>query len=103
VPSNPQQGQYSVNTATGIYTFAAADSGAVLAITYGYNDIEDDVVAVVLEAITMRFHARGRDPMLMQRDQPQLGSERFWVQMGGGYLPPQLEARLDNYRVPTVA
>ncbi len=30
-------GQYSVNTATGIYTFAAADANAALAISYLYN------------------------------------------------------------------
>ena len=30
-------GQYSVNTATGIYTFAAADAGAALLLSYLYN------------------------------------------------------------------
>jgi hypothetical protein len=30
-------GQYSVNSATGIYTFAAADANAALAISYVYN------------------------------------------------------------------
>ncbi len=34
VPSGPATGQYSVNEATGVYTFAAADVGNVLAISY---------------------------------------------------------------------
>src|SRR6266480_3193373 len=34
---NNAGGQYSVNTATGIYTFAAADANAALAISYLYN------------------------------------------------------------------
>src|SRR5438477_4585785 len=35
--TTPAAGQYSVNTATGIYTFAAADANAALAISYLYN------------------------------------------------------------------
>lgn len=36
VASNPTQGQYSV--ANGVYTFAAADTGAAVQITYTYTD-----------------------------------------------------------------
>jgi hypothetical protein len=34
VASSPAAGQYSVNTATGVYTFAAADTGAAVIISY---------------------------------------------------------------------
>lgn len=37
VASAPAQGQYAVNAATGIYTFASADSGAQTLISYVYN------------------------------------------------------------------
>lgn len=36
VASTPAAGQYSVNTATGTYTFAAADAGTPLLISYSY-------------------------------------------------------------------
>ncbi len=35
--STPSTGQYEVNPATGVYTFAAADTGKVVKITYAYQ------------------------------------------------------------------
>ncbi|MDI6748249.1 MAG: hypothetical protein QMD17_14015, partial [Rhodocyclaceae bacterium] len=37
VASAPATGQYSVNAATGVYTFAAADTGKVVNISYEYS------------------------------------------------------------------
>jgi hypothetical protein len=37
VPSAPVLGQYSVNTSTGVYTFAAADTGAAVLISYTFT------------------------------------------------------------------
>lgn len=37
VASGPAAGQYSVNTGTGVYTFAAADTGANVLISYEYT------------------------------------------------------------------
>ncbi len=37
VAASPAQGQYSVNTATGVYTFAAADTGAAVLISYTFT------------------------------------------------------------------
>lgn len=37
VASAPATGQYSVNTATGVYTFASADTGKVVKISYEYS------------------------------------------------------------------
>lgn len=105
VSSAPAAGQYSVS-ATGIYTFAAADQGKAVTIGYAVKDIPDDLVDMCLRLIVARFRARGRDPMLMQRDDPQVGSERFWV--GGtvgqdGPFPPDILSALDTYRVPVIA
>jgi len=38
VVSGPTAGQYSVNTATGVYTFAAADTGAAVLISYTWTN-----------------------------------------------------------------
>ena len=37
VASGPVQGQYSINTSTGVYTFAAADTGAAVLISYTFT------------------------------------------------------------------
>lgn len=37
VPSTPAVGQYSVNTSTGVYTFAAADTTVPVVISYAYT------------------------------------------------------------------
>lgn len=37
VASAPATGEYAVNTATGVYTFAAADTGKAVAISYEYS------------------------------------------------------------------
>jgi len=37
VASSPATGQYSVNTATGIYTFASGDTGASVLISYTFT------------------------------------------------------------------
>lgn len=104
VTGAPAAGQYSV--ANGVYTFAAADAGKVLTFTYAAALIPDDLVDICLRMVTARFHARGRDPMLMQRETPQVGNERFWV--GGtpgqnGPFPPDIASALDTYRVPVLA
>lgn len=38
VASGPTTGQYSVDSATGVYTFAAADTGNAVKISYSYTD-----------------------------------------------------------------
>jgi hypothetical protein len=70
----------------------------------GYSPLPADLVDAVLRTITGRFRARGRDPMLVERSQPQtLGSERFWVGVTpgqSGAFPPEIEALIAQYRVP---
>ncbi len=57
VPSAPAVGQYSVN-ATGLYTFAAADQGA--AISLSYTHLPSDVEDCVIEMVAFKFHRRDR-------------------------------------------
>lgn len=104
VASNPAQGQYSV--AAGVYTFNAADAGQALTFAYATVAIPDDLVEICLELITGRYKAKDRDPALIQQDTPGVGTQRWWC--GGspgqkGEFPPDIEAALDEYRVPTVA
>jgi hypothetical protein len=73
----------------------------------GYETIPSDLVEATLRLVTARFRARGRDPVLLQRDQQgSLGSERFWVgtQRGQvGMLPPDVVGLVDRYRTPVIA
>jgi hypothetical protein len=100
--ANPAQGQYVVDD--GVYTFNAADASQSLAFAYATLNIPADIVEVCLKLITARFRGRARDPLLIQRDQPGLGTERFWFDTSQtGAFPPDIEDALDDYRVPTVA
>ena len=73
----------------------------------GYSTIPPDLNEAALRLVTARFRARGRDPVLVQRDQGgQIGTERYWV--GGvrgqvGVLPPEIVGLVDHYRVPVIA
>ncbi len=107
VSSAPAAGQYSVNTVTGVYTFAAADAGAAVKIGYSYAAIPDDVASAALRLVTSRYRSKGRDPALRSEMLPQEGSRQWWVGpmpgQGGSPFPPDIEAILDPYRVPGVA
>lgn len=73
----------------------------------GYSPIPADLSGAALRMVTARWAARGRDPLLISRDQPgALGAERYWV--GGvpgvrGAFPQEIAAVLDLYRVPVTA
>lgn len=70
----------------------------------GYDAIPADLTDACLRLVTARFTARGRDPMLVERTQPQsIGTQRWWVgtQVGQtGSLPPEIESIVSQYRVP---
>lgn len=105
VAANPGAGQYSV--AAGIYTFAAADAGASVLLSYASNTIPYDLVSHTLEIVTARWASRGRDPALVQVDTPGVGSQRYWFGSEPGQdgeLPPRIAAALDNsYRPARIA
>lgn len=45
VASSPATGQYSVNTSTGVYTFASADAGSIVWISYSYTSTGGQTVS----------------------------------------------------------
>ncbi len=68
----------------------------------GYAAIPDDLQEIAIELVINRFKSKGRDPMLMQRDQPELGSERWWIGPAPGQegaFPPKIAAVIDRYRL----
>lgn len=73
----------------------------------GYATIPADLQQACLRLVTARYYARGRDPMLMQQDQPgSTGMQRWWIGTQPdqqGSLPPEIEAICDQYRVPPLA
>lgn len=104
VAGAPVAGQYAV--AAGVYTFAAADAGKTMVFSYAVVAVPDDLVDIGLRLITARFKSKDRDPALIQQDTPGVGTQRWWF--GGapgqrGAFPPDIEADLDNYRMPVVA
>jgi len=70
----------------------------------GYDEIPDDLADACVRLVTQRWGNRGRNPSLVQRDQPgALGSERYWVgPFPGqtGLFPPEVLALIEPYRVP---
>jgi hypothetical protein len=103
VASNPAIGQYSV--AAGLYTFNVADAGQTLSFAYASAAVPEDISEICLRLVTQRYKARDRDPTLIQRETPGIGTERFWFGSAPGQkgpFPPDIAASLDEYRMPTV-
>jgi hypothetical protein len=105
VPASPAQGQYAVDTETGVYTFNSADAGQLLTFDYATFVVPSDLEDVTLRLITARYSAKDRDPALIQDEQPGVGVRRYWF--GGapgqkGPFPPDIEAQLDAYRALVV-
>jgi hypothetical protein len=71
-----------------------------------YN-LPGDLETACIRILVMRSTKRGRDPLLVARDQPgTVGSQRWWVGAMPGQkspYPPDIEAMLDTFRVPTIA
>lgn len=78
-----------------------------IAITYdaGFAAMPADIVGAVIRAVSQRWFARGRDPMLRGEKVPGVYEAQWWVQAGAdkgqdGNLSPDIVALIDNYRVP---
>jgi hypothetical protein len=77
-------------------------------VTYqgGFSEIPQDLVGAALRLITGRFYGKGRDPMLKSQEQPQLGTQSYWIgTMPGvrGAFTEEILGLIDRYRVPVVA
>jgi hypothetical protein len=65
-----------------------------------------DLQSVCIRIVVARFKAKDRDPTLVERVQPNVGSERWWVGAAPGQsgpYPNELMATLDRYRTPVTA
>ena len=72
----------------------------------GFATIPGDLVYACLRMVTDRYYGRGRDPRLVEQTQPSLGTRRWWtgaMPNQSGPFPPEIEAILAPYRVPSVA
>jgi hypothetical protein len=88
VTASPAAGQYAF--ANGLYTFAAADAGKAVAITYGY--VPFDLENAVIETIKDRYETLGR----MGQTTKILAGET--VSFSIKDLQPWNRAVLENYR-----
>jgi hypothetical protein len=75
---------------------------------YGDNiaTLPMDLQSVCERLVVWRQAARGRDPMLRGRQQPNLGTEQFWVGATPGQTGPwpnDIMGVVNAYRVPVVA
>jgi len=78
----------------------SAQTSIVIDYTAGFEPIPDDVQQAVIELSVMEFRARGRDPMLRERETPGLGREMFWIGPppgGATALPSDICGLLDGY------
>src|SRR5260370_9374125 len=73
VASAPAVGQYSVNTATGVYTFAAADTGAAVLICYTF------VAARTGSQMNITNQLKGFDPAIQMQLQTQYNNNQVSV------------------------
>lgn len=66
VSASPTTGQYSVNAATGVYTFATGDASAEVAISYTYTATTGQKIAITQQELgttpTFKVVLRERDP-----------------------------------------
>ena len=75
VASAPTVGQYSVNTATGVYTFAAADTGAAVQICYTF------VAAAAGTQMNITNQLMGFAPTIQMLLQTQYNNNQFSVML----------------------
>jgi hypothetical protein len=86
VASAPTTGQYSVNTTTGVYTFAAADTGKSVYLNYTYT------VAVVGSTMHLGNPLQGVQPVfscILQRSNNGIGERyKIWSAIAGKLSMP---------------
>ena len=71
----------------------------------GYATIPYDVVECVADMVKLRYYAQTRDPMARSVDVTGVINTSYWFASGPGAdidMPPNIQAKLERYRVPTV-
>jgi hypothetical protein len=69
----------------------------------GYTTLPADVVDAAILLVKHRWFSRGRDPYLRQENIPGVYEASYWIAQGpgtNGNLPPDVEDKLEKYRVP---
>ena len=66
----------------------------------GARDLPFDIERACIDLVKLRYHARGRDPLLRGQEHDGVGSETYWVggASDGGAMPPDIRALLDPHR-----
>lgn len=79
-----------------------SSSSIVVQYSAGYSEIPDDVQLATILLCVMTYRARTRDPLLREKETPNLGREQYWVgHLPGGeqlILPGDIAALLNPYR-----
>jgi Phage gp6-like head-tail connector protein len=72
----------------------------------GYPDIPDDLSDATLQLVKAKYFARNRDPKLRSENVVGAYEATWWFASGPGAegeFPPDVQAVIDRYRVPTIA
>lgn len=83
-------------------------SGIPILVQYqaGYSDIPDDLQDAALQLVKAKWFARTRDPKLRSENVVGAYEAQYWFANGPGSegeFPPDVQAVIDRYRVPTIA
>lgn len=98
VASAPTSGQYAIDTATGVYTFSAADVGQAVVITYSFAPV--DVELVVKELMAERYKYRDRPGQISKAISAGVGET---ISFSTADLSSWAKTTLENYIVVTPA
>lgn len=89
----PTTGQYAINDATGVYTFAAADAGKAVALTYLYFwAVPLPVEQACIELVAAKYKLRTRVGVTSQT----IGPEHITYSVKD--IPPEVRGLLQQYR-----
>lgn len=95
VVSGPTTGQYSVNASTGIYTFAAADTGLTVYINYRYTVTASGTTQTLTNPLTGALPTFRTDMQLLK------GSKLFYVGLNNCYSTKlALASKQDDFAIP---
>jgi hypothetical protein len=78
----------------------------VVAYTAGYASVPNDIQDAVSEMVKARWYAQTRDPQIRERNVEGVMQTAYWFGTGPGGdtdMPPQIQAKLERYRVPVLA
>jgi hypothetical protein len=93
VPSAPTQGQYSVS-ATGVYTFSAADASAYIVVSYAANGTPQDITDAVTRQVADAYKSKTYIGMKSQGN-AEIGTTSYTWNIP---IPVYAESVLQRYR-----